>query len=161
MSMIASFYRLPISAVDGLREAFLPKKRWFGRPRHTYGEYLRQRGREVVEYPWQGFVLATLLVYLQEERGIDLLGSEYRTLTDDLSMQANATVIILTQGHRQACLTKLEQESFSEDQLRDYYNAFNEVSWPDSGKPMLDGVRAFREALEQVDEDAVIFLVIG
>jgi len=68
---------------------------------------------------------------------------------------------MLTQAHKQSYLAKLEQEPFREDQLRDYYNAFNEVSEPDSGKPMLDGVRAFREALAQVDENAVVLLVIG
>lgn len=106
MSMVASFYRLPISAVDGLREAFGSDRR-LGRAGHTYADYFRQHGREVVEYFWQGFVLGTLLVYLQEERDIDLMSSEYGAFAADLSKGANATVIVLTQQHKQACMTKL------------------------------------------------------
>jgi len=102
MSTIASFYRLPISVVDGLREAFTPRRRWLSRPRYSSNDYLRQHGRQVVEYPWQGYVLATLLIFLQEEHQVDLLNSDYRTLTDDLAREANVTVIMLTQAHKQS-----------------------------------------------------------
>ena len=66
MSAIASFIKLPRAALDGLREAAIPKKGLFGPPRDTYIDYLRQHGQEVADYRWSGYVLATLLPYLAE-----------------------------------------------------------------------------------------------
>ena len=55
MSAIASFTKLPKSALEGLREALASG---------TDYDYLRANGREVAEYRWSGYVLATLLPYL-------------------------------------------------------------------------------------------------
>ena len=66
MSAIASFIKLPKSALEGLRNAATGG---------TDSDYLRSNGREVAE--WSGYVLATLLPYPQEKHLIDLMKSEY------------------------------------------------------------------------------------
>ncbi|MFO1459475.1 MAG: hypothetical protein U1G08_08690 [Verrucomicrobiota bacterium] len=160
MSAIASFIKLSKSALDGLREAAIPKKRFFGAPRDSFHDYLRKHGAKVAEYPWSGYVLATLLPYLQEQHQIDLMRSEQDALSKYLSENRSVTVFIFTSHHRTAYADKLGAE-FSEQALRDYYNEFNGSSEPDVGKPMLDGIRAIRQSLNALDESSVIIIIIG
>jgi hypothetical protein len=160
MSAIASFIKLPKTSLDGLREAAVPKKRLFGGQRDTYPDYLRQHGQQVADYKWSGYVLATLLVFLQKRHQIDLMKSEFDELSTFLSKSRGATCLIFTDAHKRACLPKLGGE-FSEQALRDYYNDFNGSAEPDAGKPMLDGVRAFRQSVSTLDEGSVVVFTIG
>jgi hypothetical protein len=160
MSAIASFIKLPKTALDGLREAAVPKKRLFGSPRDTYHDYLRRYGREVADYKWSGYVLATLLVCLQEEHEIDLMHSDYDQLSTFLTESRGATHFIFTDAHKRAYLPKLDGE-FSEKALCDYFNAFNASSEAEAGRPMLDGVRALRRSVSTLDAGSVVVFSIG
>ena len=160
MSAIASFIKLPKTALNGLREAAVPKKRFFGAPRDTYHDYLRQHGQEIADYKWSGYVLATLLPYLEEQHQIALMNSEHDELGTFLCKARRASCFIFTAAHKQAFLTKLEGQ-FSEQALCDYYNKFNETHETEAGKPMLDGVHAFRQSLSALDENSVIVFSIG
>jgi hypothetical protein len=44
---------------------------------------------------------------------------------------------------------------------RDYYNQYNEVDEAEAGLPMIDGVRALRQSLTELDEGSVVILAIG
>jgi hypothetical protein len=160
MSAIASFIKLPKTALDGLREAAVPKKRLFGAPRDTYPDYLRQHGQEIADYKWSGYVLATLLVCLQKQHQIDLMKSEFDELSTFLSKSRGATCFIFTDAHKQAFIPKLTGQ-FSEQALCDYYNEFNGAAEADAGKPMLDGVSAFRQSVSALDEASVVVFSIG
>jgi hypothetical protein len=152
MSAIATFIQLPKAALDGLRQAVAQGR---------YRDYLQQQGRTVADYEWSGYILATLLPYLQEVHQIDLMRSEHDDLATFLTERQQATHFIFTDAHRQAYHDRLDPQSFSEEQLRDYYNEFNETEEPDAGQPMLDGIRALRQSLGAVDEGSVIVFSIG
>lgn len=160
MSAIASFFKLPKTALDGLREVAVPKKRFFGAPRDNYPDYMQQHGQEVADYQWSGFVLATLLPYLEEQHQITLMDSEHDELAKFLTESRRATHFIFTDGHKRAFLAKLDGQ-FSEQAMRDYFREFNETEEPDAGKWMLDGIRAFRQSLSTLDESSVIVFCIG
>ena len=81
MSAIASFIKLPKTAIEGLRQVALPRKRLFGKPRDSYLDYLYRHGQDVADYQWSGFILATLLPYLEEQHQITLMKSEYDELS--------------------------------------------------------------------------------
>lgn len=155
MSAIASFVKLPKTALEGLRQAAVPKKRLFGTPRDHYLDYLQQYGQQVAAYQWSGFVLATLLPYLEEQHQITLMDSEYDELGNFLTDSRKATHFIFTDAHKRVFLTKLDGQ-FSEQAMRDYFRRFNETDEPDAGKWMLDGIRAFRQSLITLDESSVI-----
>jgi hypothetical protein len=114
-----------------------------------------------VDYRWSGYVLATLLVYLDEKHQIDLMKSEHQTLASDLTKARRATHFILTSELRSKYLSKLSGLSVSEQELLNYYNYFNKATEGEAGKAMLDGIRAFRQALEQVDDSSVVLFLIG
>ncbi len=160
MSAIASFILIPKAALDGLRDAATPKKSWLGKAKDTYWDYLKQHGREVAEYEWSGYILASLLPFLQA-RQIDLMHSDFDALATHLTQKRGATYFVFTDAHKRAHLTKLAPDSFAEGQLRDYYNEFNATSEPEAGKPMLDGIRAIQQSLQALDESSVVVLSIG
>jgi hypothetical protein len=161
MSAIAAFIKLPKTALDGLLAAATPKKRIFGQPRDNYFDYLQQNGEEVADYRWSGYVLGTLLPYLADRHQIDLMESEHNALSEALSKERGATHFILTNAHRIRCLDKLDGLSLTEEEGRDYYNEFNQTHEPDVGKPMLEGVKAFRQALGRLDESSVLVFIIS
>ena len=158
MSAIASFIKLPKASLNGLREASVPKKQIFGAPRDVYHDYLREHGQTAADYEYSGYVLATLLVYLQQQQ-INLMKSEFDELSTFLTNSRGATHFVFTDAHKLAFLAKLEGE-FTEKALCDFYNEFNGSAEADAGEPMLDGVRAFRQSLSQLDEQSVIVFSI-
>lgn len=160
MSAIASFILIPKSAINGLRDAASPKKGWFGPPKDTYHDYLAKHGREVANYDWSGYILATLLVYLQQQQ-IDLMRSDQDQLSKHLTQTRGATHFIFTSAHKQAYLSKLIPESFSEPELRNYYNQFNACNEPEAGTPMIDGICAIQQGLQALDDNSVIVFSIG
>jgi hypothetical protein len=153
MSAIASFIKIPASSLDRLRQAA-------DGAGDDYNALLAE-GTEVADYRWSGFVLGTLLPYLNETHQIDLMHSERNDLSKLLTESTGATHFILTPAQRSAYLDKLGPELFSETEMRDYFNAFNETDEQDIGKAMLDGVAAFRQALSQLDDTAVIVFRIA
>lgn len=147
MSAIASFIRVPKSALQGLRKAIASG---------TDYDYLRANGQQVAEYGWSGYVLATLLPYLQEKHQIDLMKAEYDDIAGLLTDATGATHFIFTPSQKAAFLNRLDTAQYSEEELRDYFNAFNETNEQEIGRAMLDGIGAFRESLRQLDEGSVI-----
>jgi hypothetical protein len=160
MSAIASFILLPKSALPELRDAAVPKKGIFGGVKDRFHDFLRTRGREAASYGWSGYVLATVLPFL-EERQVNLMKSEHDDLSSHLSQQRKNTCFIFTPEHKRAYLTLLSPGSYSEAELRDYCNEFTGSSEAEAGKPMLDGIRAIHDSLRQLDDESVILLHIG
>jgi len=151
MSAVASFTKLPKTSLDGLRQATA---------QGGFDRYLQQHGKSVADYEWSGYILATLLPYLDEQQ-IQLMNSEHEELASFLSQTLQATCFVFTDAHRQAYVSRLAPESFSAQQLGDYYNEFNATDEPDAGQPMLDGIRALRQSLNALDADSVIVFCIA
>ena len=85
MSAIASFTKLPNSALEGLRKAAAGG---------TDYHYLSTNGCAVAEYRRSGYVLASLLPYLEEKHQIDLMKSD--ELAAFLTNTTGATHCIFT-----------------------------------------------------------------
>jgi hypothetical protein len=105
MSAIASFIKLPKSGLEGLRDVAAGG---------TDRDYLSANGREVAEYRWSEYGLATPLPYLEEKHQIDLMKSEYDEPAVFLTSTTGATHFIFTFGQRSAFLNRLQPRSFSE-----------------------------------------------
>ena len=118
-------------------------------------------GREVAEYRWSGYVLATLLQYLEEKHQIDLMKSEYDELAAFLTNTTGATHFIFTPSQRTAFLNRLEPKSFSEEEVRQYFNEFNATNEQEIGRAMLDGVSVLRESLGQIEDSSVVVFSIS
>ncbi len=152
MSALASFVKLPKSALAGLGRAA---------EAGTQFDYLNSNGREVAQYGWSGYVLATLLPYLDEKHQIDLMKSEYGELAGLLTNSTGASYFIFTPSQRTAFLNRLDPKLFSEKEMRQYFNEFNETNEREIGRAMLDGVVALHQSLSQIDDDSVVVFSIG
>jgi hypothetical protein len=159
MSAVASFVILPVASLEELRSTAVPKKRFFGGHRDDMPHFLSQTGRAVVEFPWSGHVIATVLVYLKG-LGIDLMRSSYHELGTFLSKSRGVTAFIISNDQRIQYSDAL-QRAFSEEELCAYYNQFNEASETGAGRPMLDGIVALRDALSATNADSVVLVTIG
>jgi hypothetical protein len=146
MSAIADFIRLPSSDVEQLRS--------------NYDQTLERYGQPAATYEWSGYVLATLLSYL-DEHDINLMKSPYEALTAELCQSRGATIFIFTPTHKDAYLSRLSREQFSADELRDYFNDFNASDEAEIGQAMLDGIASIRDSLASLDADSVIVFSIG
>ena len=161
MSVVASFVLFPRSALAGLRDVVLPKKRWFGGARDEFHDFVQQHGREVVNYSWSGYVIAVVLPFLDEQRGVDLSKSPHDDLAAYLTEKRGGSWIVLTAEHKRAYLAKFSPEEFSAEEARDFYNAFNETKEAKVGEAMLDGIRAIHDSLRAVDDEHIVLLHIG
>lgn len=146
MSAIATFTRLPASALEQLRS--------------DYDATMEQHGQPAAEYEWSGYILATLLPYL-DEREIALMDSPHNELTLHLSKSLGATIFVFTPAHKETYLNRLSSSLFSPDELRDYFNEFNATHEPEVGQAMLDGITAIRHSLASLDADSVILFSIA
>jgi hypothetical protein len=135
MSQIASFALIREDALSGLVEAAADTAK-------AYAAYLRDNAGASVTFPWSGSVFVTVLPYLQAERAIDLMRSEHDDVSAELTHPLGCTHFILTAGHRDEYLDRLDARRFSQTELRDYSNSFNAADDQDVGRPMLDGIRA-------------------
>jgi hypothetical protein len=98
------------------------------------------------------------LIYLKQQQ-IDLMKSDYDELAGFLTKSRNATHFIFTSALKQAFLARLGGQ-FSEQALCDYYNEFNGTQETEVGKPMLDGIAAFRQSLSALEPGSVIVFSI-
>lgn len=161
MSSIASFKKVNKAALEGLAKAATPRRTFFGGTKDEYPNYLSANATDVARYEWSGFVLATLLPYLEERYGIDLMHSEHNDLADLLTNQRQATCFIFTDTHRANLLDRLKPEEYPIAEMRDYFNEFNASDEQEIGIAMRDGIKAIRDSLAQVDPQSVVLLSIG
>ena len=159
MSAIASFIKMPISSLSGLQEAAVPI-RLSGVSQDDYHNYLKEHGEEIVDYPWSGYLMATVLIYLEQQHGIDLMKSEFDDLSTFLTNVRGSTTSIFTEAHKRAYLDKLNGD-FSESELCAFYNKFNATNEAEVEPPLLEGIRALAQSLNQLDKSSVIVFAVG
>jgi hypothetical protein len=160
MSSIASAALVPLIALGRLREAAQPKSRFFGPPRDAFPELIRDVGEALPDYDGQGFVLATLLAYLQDQQ-INLLTSDHSQLAEYLARERHATFVVLTEQHRAAALARLDPAAYDAAVLERYYEEFVEHSAPGAGVAMLEGVAFLRATLAAVKPGTVALVTIA
>jgi hypothetical protein len=129
----------------------------------TSDEFWDVLGHETItriEYAWSGYVLATLLPYL-DEQGIDLLHSDHDEVASTISQTREGSVFVLTSDHRERYLARLDPSAFDGAVLRRYYEEFNETAAEGVDYAMLDGIAFFRDTLAPLDSAIVAVFIIG
>jgi gluconate kinase len=127
------------------------------------GEFWDVLGRETItriEYSWSGYVLATLLRYL-DEQGVDLMHSDHDQVASTISQRRQASVFVLTSDHRERYLARLDPSAFDGAVLRSYYEEFNATPAEGVEYAMLDGIAFFRDTLAPLGSTIVAVSIIG
>ena len=131
--------------------------------RGTSAEFWEVLGRETItriDYAWSGYVLTTLLPYL-DEQGIDLMHSDHDEVTSSTSQTRAGSIFVLTADHRERYLARLDPSAFDGAVLRRYYEESNETVADGVDYALLDGIAFLRDTLEPLDSAIVAVVVIG
>jgi hypothetical protein len=159
MSMIAGGWVVPVSALPAILEAARRKPGLFSFGRPAFDKTVKS-GRVLPTYDGQGYVLATLLVFLNKE-GIDLLSGDQKQLSEQLSAARRTTIVILTEAHRTTELPKLMVSQFDAARLEAYYSAFTASDASGVGAVMAAGVEYLTKVLAGVGANEVALIEIG
>jgi hypothetical protein len=131
-----------------------------GRGADEFWEVLGREAITRIEYSWSGYVLATLLRYL-DEQGIDLMHSDLDQVASPISQRREGSVFVLTSDQRERYLARLDPSAFDGAKLRRYYEKSNEIAADVVDYAMLDGVAFFRDTLAPLDSGIVAVFSIG
>jgi hypothetical protein len=151
-----------------ISESVLPIVEAAGSPRKrivrgTSDEFWDVLGRETIarfDYAWSGYVLATLLSYL-DEQGVDLMHSDHDEVASAISQTREDAVFVLTSDHRRRYVALLDPTVFDGVVLRRYYEQLNETPAEGVEYAMLDGIAFLRDTLAPLESATVAVLVIG
>ena len=95
MSAIATTTEVPISALAALRDAAVPRKHLIGGPEDRFPLALARHGRALELFEHSGDLLATVLAYLDEKHGIDLMHSRHEEVASAITKARGSRFVIL------------------------------------------------------------------
>jgi hypothetical protein len=159
-SAIGQSFVIAESALQIVQAAASPRR---GIVRGTSDEFWDVLGRQTIthiDYGWSGYVLATLLPYL-DEQGIDLMHSDHDEVASTISQTREGSVFVLTSDHRERYLARLDPSAFDGAVLRRYYEEFNETAAEGVDAATLDAIAFFRDTLAPLQSAIVAVLIIG
>lgn len=126
------------------------------------GVFLTTILKKLEEFEWSGYVFASLLMFLKDQKEIDLFSSEFESLSDWISEKRSASVMIFTLKHKNAYLEKLRFENFNESELISFNKEFSEDESPELVIAEIDGIKAIYNSLKELkNENEVVVLTIG
>lgn len=168
MSLIASFYLVPLAHCDGLIDAAnaqtraLTKKRWgIFQPKlplnpDPFWEYLQNNAREAEDFPYRGALLLDL-----EAIAPELLASS-DPLGERLSEITQATFVSYRGPQAERMIAMLEQVDFSDQAIRAYLQAAGrDDEVPEFVDAIRDAGQRMKAWLGAVSDQTVGLLNIG
>ncbi len=112
-----------------------------------------------IDYAWSGYVLATLLPYL-DEHGISLMHSDHDEVASTISQTLEGSIRVFTSDHREY-VARLDPSAFDGTVLRRYYEELNQTAAEGVEYAMLDGIAFFRDTLAPLESAIVAVFIIG
>lgn len=160
MSQIAEFFVVDRDRLPALVEAAKPKRKLLGKAKSTFPEALRANARELDGLEeWSGYYFIVLHAYL-DENGVPLMDSEFDEVANALSELQGASTFIFTSAHK-SYLPQLAPEAHNTEELRRYFEEFNECEVPDAGTAMQSALATLRRHIGGLDDSAALLLMVG
>lgn len=165
MSAIADFRIISVSKLKELSdksEVKVEKGFFSNKVIDGYWTYLDSNSKKLSDFNYSGYIFADLLIFLEEDKGIDFLQGAYDDIANTISEKRENSTIICTYQHRQAYLDKLSPDRFTLEELIAFNKSFSENDDPELARMEMEGIKALRDNLELLtSEDQVILLTIG
>ena len=159
-SAIGQSFVISESALAIVQAAASQQQRGVRGPSDEFWDVLGRETITRIDYAWSGYVLETLLPYL-DEQGIDLMHSDHDEVAATIAQTRGGSVFVLTSDHREHYVARLDPSAFDGAVLRRYYEELNETAAEGVGYAMLDGIAFFRDTLEPLDSAIVAVFMIG
>ena len=165
MSAIAEFRLLEKSKLEDLRQAsnIEVKRGLFSKKViDNFYKFLDSNSRKVTNFDDSGYVFGNLFVFLQEQKGIDLLNGEYDEIVNEICSKRGISMFVFTKTHKDNYANLLDSTKLSIEELIKFNVEFSEDNDPEFAKSELKGILALRESLNSISEDKdVVILTIG
>ena len=165
MSAIASFYLLDTSKLDDLKqnaEVIIKKGLFSKKVTDNYWDYLANNATELKSFDGSGYVYANLLVFLQEEKNIDLLTNQYDEVAKELVDKRGSSHFLFTHKQKDSFLTQLEPDLFSLTEIQKFNQDFSEEGDEEIAALTLDAIKLLHDNLSKVENDKkVLLLIVG
>jgi hypothetical protein len=162
MSAIAEFRLIETSKLNDLRdhaEIKIEKKLFGKKTIDNYWDYLNSNSKKLKDFGYSGYIFTNLLIFLAENKGIDLLKSKYDDIANSIVERRKNSTIILTYEQRQAYLEKLDADKFTTEELIAFNKDFSEDDEPELAKAEIEGIKALRDGLSQLTGDNQVVLL--
>jgi hypothetical protein len=165
MSAIADFRLIETSKLNDLlahAEVKIEKGFLSQKTIDNYGNFLNNNSKKLKDFNSLGYVFADLLIFLSEEKGINLLKSKYDNIADELLNKRGCSTFILTFDHKQHHLDDLSPDKFDLNELIQFNKDFSEDDDPELAKAEMQGIKDLHDSLELLaDDQSVVLLSIG
>lgn len=165
MSAIADFRIIPANKIQELAEAskITIKKGLFKKTViDNYWDFLDSNSERLEEFKHSGYIFGNLLIYLEEEKKIDLFQGEYESVMNQMSQARESTILILTFESKQKYFDSLSPENFDPIELQKFNTEFSNESEMEFVNAQLDALRQIQSAMEKLkDSGFVILITIG
>jgi hypothetical protein len=160
VAAVGQSFVIPESALAAIQAAATPRKRRLGGTVDEFWDVLERDSVARIEFAWDGYVLATLLPFLQEQ-SIDLMHSDHDEAGQAVVNARSMTAFVLTKTQRENYVDRLDPERFDEETLQRYYEEFNETDGAGVGAAMRDGIAFFRDTLAALTSTTVALFIIA
>lgn len=163
MSAIASFYSLDTSKLDELRmnaEIIMKKSLFSKKVTDNYWDYLSNNAKELKGFDGSGYIYGNLLVYLQEEKSIDLTQNEYDDIAKELIDKRGNSHFLFTNKQKTAFVNQLDPDKYSLAEIQQFNQSFSEEGDTETAKLTLNAIQVLRDNLSKVQNDSQILLLI-
>jgi len=166
MSALAEFRIIETNRLNDLKdkaEVKIVKRGLFKKEKiDEFWTFLDSNSEKQKDFDWSGYVFGNLLIFLQENKEINILDSEHESIANWISEKRGISTIIFTYAHKESFLEKLNSINITTDELIEFNKEFSEDSDPEFAKAELEGVKAISENLEKLTDDSkVIILTVG
>ena len=165
MSAVASFYILDASKLDDLKlnaEIIIKKGLFSRKVIDNYWNYLSSNSIKLKSLDDSGYIFANLLVYLQEEKDIDLLTNEYDKIAKELVDKRGNSHFLFSHKQKDNFLTKLEPNLFPLAEIQKFNQEFSGEGNKKTAELTLHGIELLRDNLSKIqNENQVLLLIVG
>jgi hypothetical protein len=165
MSAIADFRIIETEKLEALKEAAEIKttKGFFSKTViDNYQQFLELNTTKLSDFQWSGYVFGNLLFFLQEQRNIDLISSEFNSICNWIAEKRKISVMIFTFNHKAAYFDKLFAENFTNEELIQFNKEFSQEDDLEIAQAEKAGIDAIRKSLELLmDNSKVVLLTVG
>lgn len=165
MSAIASFYLIDTSKLDDLKqnaEIIIKRGLFSKKVTDKYWDYLASNATELKSFDGSGHVYANLLVFLQQEKSIDLLTNQYDETAKELVDKRGSSHFLFSHKQKNAFLTQLDPSLFSLTEIQKFNQDFSEEDDEETAASTLEAIRLLHDNLSKVKSDnEVLLLIVG
>ncbi|WP_289056063.1 hypothetical protein [Carboxylicivirga marina] len=163
MSALAEFRIIDTNKLNDLKEKAeikTIKKGWFKKVKiDEFWSFFDSNSNKLKDFDWSGYVFGNLLIFLQENKMINILDSEHDSIANWISEKRGISTIILTKTHKESYLEKLNSINITIEELIEFNKEFSEDSDPEFAKAGLEGVKAISENLEILTDDSKVIIL--